>query len=198
MTYIMLSGNEISPGAILQYSPREPFLAAVFLVFMFALKSLSVLLPLVVLFIAGGILFPLHVALIINTLGLAVAVSVPYFIGRYSGAPLAEYFVRKYPRLIRIGDIRPRSGLFYSFILRVINILPCDIVSIYLGALNIPYSRYVIGCVLGYLPYIVLVTVMGTSISDPGSPEFIISLGSTLVVTAVSLIIYRIYRTRSK
>jgi uncharacterized membrane protein YdjX (TVP38/TMEM64 family) len=198
MTFVLLSEDEISPEKILMYSPREPLLAAFFLIVMFALKSLSVMLPLAVLFIAGGMLFPLHIALIINTIGVAVAVSIPYFIGRYSGASLANSLALRYPKLEKLWSIRRKSSFFYSFILRVINILPCDIVSIYLGALRTPYLNYLAGCILGYLPYIVAVTVMGTSISDPGSPKFIISLVSALVITAASLIIYKIYRTRLK
>jgi uncharacterized membrane protein YdjX (TVP38/TMEM64 family) len=167
MSWILFSGNEISPQAILTFSPSQPFLAAVFLITMFILKSLSVLLPLVVLFIVGGILFPLPIAILINTLGVAVAVSVPYFIGRYSGAPLAHKLAAKYPRLKKLGEIPFKNRMFYSFFLRVINILPCDIVSIYLGTLRVPYLQYVIGCTFGYLPYIVSVTVMGSSINGP-------------------------------
>ena len=59
-------------------SPRQAWLAAAFLLALYAVKSLSVAFPLSALEAAGGMLFPLPTALAVNACGVAVAQAVPY------------------------------------------------------------------------------------------------------------------------
>lgn len=63
-------------------SPRQAWLAAAFLLALYAVKSLSVAFPLSALEAAGGMLFPLPAALAVNACGVAVAQAVPYLLGR--------------------------------------------------------------------------------------------------------------------
>ena len=51
---------------VLEYSPKNAVLAAVFMMFLFALKSVSIVIYSGFLFIADGILFPLPTAILLN------------------------------------------------------------------------------------------------------------------------------------
>lgn len=55
----LLLGRDMQPADILHWSPANPALAALFLIALYAFKSMSVFFPLVVLYLAGGLLFPL-------------------------------------------------------------------------------------------------------------------------------------------
>ncbi len=77
----LVSGGTFSVEAVLRYTPERPALAAAALVLFYAVKSLSVVFPLVVLEIAGGHLFSPPVALVVNCLGLAVCSTIPYCVG---------------------------------------------------------------------------------------------------------------------
>ena len=78
--------DKFSVDEVLRFTPSEPWLAALIMLLLFALKSLSVVVYCGILYAADGILFSLPVAILMNILGTAVMVSVPYFIGRRRGA----------------------------------------------------------------------------------------------------------------
>ena len=80
--------DRFSVDEVLRFTPSEPWLAAVIMLLLFALKSLSVVVYCGILYAADGILFPLPVAILMNILGTAVMVSVPYFIGRRRGGDI--------------------------------------------------------------------------------------------------------------
>ena len=52
--FFLFSGQKISVDAILAYTPSEPILAVLFLWLAFALKSLSLVFPVVALFAVSG------------------------------------------------------------------------------------------------------------------------------------------------
>ena len=85
---LAFSGRQLTAQQIFEYSPENPYLAAAFLVLLYALKSLSVVFPLLVLYLAGGLLFSAPVALAVNMLGTAVCLSLPYWVGRWSAGSM--------------------------------------------------------------------------------------------------------------
>ena len=196
--WIALSGKEISIQTVLSYTPKAPILAAFFLIVLYGLKSLSIVFPLAVLFAAGGSLFPWPVACIINLAGLAVATSIPYWIGKHTGHQGVENLLRRYPKLGHIRTLLQGNDFFCSFIIRFLGILSCDVVSMYMGMMDISYTKYLFGGLLGYAPQMIAITLMGESITHPGTPEFIISLGITLISSFIAIFIYTFHLKRKK
>ena len=82
----LASGNDITVQTVLNYTPESPFAAAIVILLLYALKSVSFVFPIAVLQIATGHLFQTPVALLINFLGRAVTLSIPYWVGRFSGS----------------------------------------------------------------------------------------------------------------
>ena len=104
---------------ILSYAPRNVWLAAVFLLLLYLAKSLSVAFPIIVLQVAAGHLFAPAAALALNVLGLAVDLTVPFWIGRFSGSGLTTRLLARYPRLDGLLESQEGHYLFLSFFLRV-------------------------------------------------------------------------------
>ncbi len=125
---------------ILSYAPRNVWLAAGFLLLLYLAKSLSVAFPIIVLQVAAGHLFAPAAALALNVLGLAVDLTVPFWIGRFSGRGLTTRLLARYPRLDGLLESQEGHYLFLSFFLRVIYLLPGDIVSMYFGSVRDPIS----------------------------------------------------------
>ena len=125
---------------ILSYAPRNVWLAAGFLLLLYLAKSLSVAFPIIVLQVAAGHLFAPAAALALNVLGLAVDLTVPFWIGRFSGRGLTTRLLARYPRLDGLLESQEGHYLFLSFFLRVIYLLPGDIVSMYFGSVGAPIS----------------------------------------------------------
>lgn len=184
------SGKEITVQAVLDYTPKKP-LAVAFLIFLlYALKSMSFVFPIAVLQIAAGHLFSPPAALLVNFLGRAITLTIPYWTGRFSGSGLVDNLTQKYPRLEKICSRQGQKPLFISFLLRTFTFLPGDAVSLYLGATKIPFPHYLAGGVLGTALGVVLSTILGSSITDPGSPAFLLSSLLMAFTAIISTILY--------
>ena len=190
--------DRFSVENVLRASPQNMPLAALFMMLLFALKSVSVFIYCGILFIASGIIFPMPAAILVNLLGAAVMVSLPYWLGRRMGGELIDSIVCKYPKTAFLRQLRMENELFLSFITRIINILPSDILSLYMGASGIHYGRYLLGSIAGMLLTIVTFPIVGSSITDPDSPLFIASVAVQVVVTVVSVTGYAVYLRKKR
>lgn len=174
-------------------SPRQLGLAAAFLLALYAVKSLSVAFPLSALEAAGGMLFPLPAALAVNVCGVAVAQAVPYLLGRRERGGLAALGDR-YPRLAALARPAGERGGRAVFLLRLGGASPGDLVSMYLGAAGVPWRAYFAGGLLGSLPRVVSATLLGAALWEIGGQRFWLSLGVGAALTALSLILWKIWR----
>lgn len=188
LIFCFLNRDRFTVDGVLSYTPQNATLAAIFMMFLFALKSLSVFIFSGILFAANGILFPLPQAIGLNILGAGIMVSLPYWLGRRMGKEAIDRLVHKYPKIETLRQMRTQHEFTISFFTRVINILPSDILSLYMGATGIHYGRYLTGSLLGMLLSIITFPIMGMSITEPGSPVFIVSLCLQVTVSAIAII----------
>lgn len=181
---LIMWGDRFSLDFILQYRPKSPFLAAIALCAVFAIKSCTIILPLTALYLAGALLFPAPAAILVNLLGLCIALTIPYLQGkRHTGGDGAtEELLRRFPKLEGVRRLRRSSDFRFAFLVRVVGLFSCDIVSLYMGAVGLDYRRYLAGCVLGYLPGLVTTTLLGSSVNDIHSTAFWVSLALKLAV----------------
>lgn len=186
----LTSGNDITVQTVLRYTPESPFAAAITILLLYALKSVSFVFPIAVLQIAVGHLFQTPAALLINFSGRAITLSIPYWIGRFSGSSIINSLQGKYPKIKEILDRQERNPVFTSFLLRTFCFLPGDAVSLYLGAVRIPFPCYLTGGILGTTLGIVLATILGSSITEPGSPAFWLSASLMAFIAIISVIFY--------
>jgi uncharacterized membrane protein YdjX (TVP38/TMEM64 family) len=187
---VIISKDSFSVESLLAYAPENFMLAALFILFLYFTKSLSVLLPISVVYVLTGIVFPLVPALLLNTAGTLIVISIGYFIGYFSLSAYAEKMAKKYPKLKNIVEKQQKNGWFASYFLRVCPI-SCDLVSIYLGSVKLPLNKYYIAGIIGSVPGIVSATLLGASIDNPFSPECILSFSLIIVLSTASYIIYK-------
>lgn len=180
---------------ILEWVPERPLAAALVLLLLYAAKGLSFFFPLAVLEAVGGLLFPVPQALALNVLGVTVAVSLPYLLGRREQVGL-DSLVQRLPHLERLREFRENSDFLFVLLVRITGIFPCDAVSFYLGASGIPYQIFLPASLLGVLPHLTAVTILGSALSDRSSEAFLISIAANAVVTAGALTIWRIQKKR--
>ena len=174
MVIVKKSGHPLTVDTILEYTPDNTLLAMVVMLTFFALKSLTVVLPLSVLYFACGMMFSSFSALLVSTAGLAVTITIPYLIGKYA-AQVAVY--------------QHKNNFFACFITRIVGFLPGDIVSLYFGACDAPYAEYLAAGIAGSMLSIVTTTLLGEKINNPFSVEFLIILLCRVAVSAVAVVI---------
>ena len=186
---VKASGQPLSVHTILMYTPENKTLAAGILLAFFALKSLTIVFPLSILYLASGILFQPSMAVLISTLGLAITITIPYGIGRYSGKETVQEICRKYPKAAQVAKYQETNTFFACFITRIVGCLPGDMVSLYFGACAASYPVYLAAGVIGSLLSIVTTTLLGEKINDPFSAEFFIILLCRVLVAVGAVVI---------
>ena len=196
ITVCLLHRDRFTLEGILTYTPRQPVLAALLLLLLFAVKSLSIFLYSGLLYAASGILFPLPAAILVNLAGTAIMVSIPYWLGKKLGSQAARYILHRWPKSAMLHELRGGSDFFFVLIVRLLGVLSADVVSAYMGAVGVRYREYLPACLLGFLTTCVLFPVMGMSISDPGSPQFLIAAGIELAAMLASCIAFHFYRKK--
>ena len=177
-----ITGEPLSVYTIIKYTPKDPILAAIVILFLYALKSLTVVFPLAILYLASGIIFPTWIAILINILGLAITFTIPYWIGRYFGDEAIEEIYNRFPKMKEVTKYQNSNAFFACFITRIVGFLPGDIVSIYFGACNTNFPVYLTGGISGCLLSIITTTIIGEKLNNPFTKEFLVVLLIRIIV----------------
>ena len=182
----------LTAEAIAARSPRQQWLAAAFLLLLYGLKSLSVAFPLSALEAAGGLLFPLPMALAVNLCGVLLAHVLPFLLGRREQSGL-DTMTARHPQLARLRPDPQRPGQTV-FLLRLAGATPGDLVSLWLGAAGTPFRAYLLGDLIGSIPRVAAATLLGSALWDIGSSRFWLSLLPGGALTGLSFLLWRFLR----
>lgn len=107
---------DLSVNKIINYTPGDPFKAALLLLVLYGIKSISFVFPIAVLQLAVGHLFSTGTALFVNFLGRAITLALPYWMGRFSGSAMVDSLTGKYPRIKTVVDYQNGNPLYISFL----------------------------------------------------------------------------------
>ena len=166
------TGN-VTLDSIIENASGNPKKSIISLLALFAVKSLTIIIPLPSLYIASGVLFKPIKALLISYIGLAITLTIPFILGRWSGAEEMAYIKNKYPKIEKLIEIQDRNEFLASFIIRLIGWFPCDILSFYFGACKTNYIKYITSSLLGASIGVITNTLLGDVILDPLSWQFL-------------------------
>lgn len=183
----------LSPAELPACAGKHPLPTALLFFLLYALKSATLFFPLVVLEAAVGFAYPLPAALAVNSIGMLIVLTVPYWIGRRRGAKCVAWALARYPKLGAFVERQQDHSFFLCFLLRVIGGLPGDAVTMYLGAIGVPFRQNLFAGSLGIFPCMVLATIMGMSLEDPTSPAFWISALLSAGLAGTSTALYFLY-----
>lgn len=157
----------------------------------YAVKSLSVFFPLLVLYAAAGQVFTLPKAILVNIIGMVICESIPYGIGRLSGTSLSEKLREKYPKLLVLETLHEGGSFPLAALTRAVGIVPGDLASLYFGAVKLPYFPYLWGSLIGLSPMMVADTLLGKGIGGAMSPELLAAFGISVLIAVMSLLFCR-------
>lgn len=188
--------GSLTPSELVSYRPESPALTCLIMTGLFLLKSVDFIMHSGLLYAANGIMFPLPLALLFNTIGAAIMVSTPFFVGKRLGPILIGSLEGKYPKL-RILKRRERRGEILVAVLMRSTGLPLHVGSLYMGAAGFSFGKYMLGSLAGLLPILVPYTVMGDAASDIRSPVFIHAVITEILVSVVSIIVYTVMKKKS-
>ena len=184
-------------NSILSLSGNSAILAFVVLMVIYAIKGLVMFIPIMALYLAAGAIFEnFFLGVLVNIAGIVVALTVSYYMGTKLSDEKLNRLYKRYPKIQELSNFQSKNSFFFSYIIRVVGVLPCDVVSLYCGLKGIPYLHFITGSVLGMMPGVILTSLMGASIQEPMSPQFLFSAGFQMFTTCLSVTIYFIIKKR--
>lgn len=195
---VFIYREDFSISKLLSWKPENQFGAALFMILLFGLKSMTFFIYSGLLYLADGMFFSMPMAFLVSLIGTAVMVSIPYFIGKWLGGGIREHLLEKYPKLKTIDDLLVKNQFVAVLLVRVIGRLPSDVVSLYFGANHFDYKSYLLSSVLCFVPHMIAYPMMGSSLDNPGSPEFLWGLFFELAWAVACFIGYFLYRKKHK
>jgi len=160
---------------IVEYTPTSPLVAFAVFMFIYAVKAVVMVVPISVLYVASGIVFPFYQAILITGVGVSVAMTIGYLNGRHLGYLKVQKFICKYPKVGVLLDDKRGNILYLCFLSRLIP-FPFDLVSMFHGAVSLPFGKYVLMSLLGIAPKAIPLILTASHVTDMQSPQFITSL----------------------
>jgi phosphatidylserine/phosphatidylglycerophosphate/cardiolipin synthase-like enzyme/uncharacterized membrane protein YdjX (TVP38/TMEM64 family) len=157
----------------------------------------------VVAFIVGGlVLFPLTILILgtaaalgplagflVAAIGALLSAITTYFIGTAIGRDTLRSVLG--PRLSRLLNQIRRSGILAVASLRLVPVAPFTVVNLVAGASDIRFRDFLVGTIIGLLPGLIALTLLGYQISElltePSALQLAILAGAVAIWIAVSV-----------
>lgn len=160
-------------------------LAALVIMALFAFKGFSCI-PYAVILLGCSLIFDLPVAILINTAGTVLCISVSYLVGRFSKELTFDGMLEKYPKFKRYFGNAQKSSFTFVFALHSLH-LSMEVQGVLFGLLRTPYLPYVGGSMLALLPSMLWYTVLGEDF-DLSDIRFWIFVAIDLMTVVLGLI----------
>ena len=132
----------------------------------YLLKSIVFVVPASLIYIAVGMAFPAHWAILINAVGILIEVCATYLFGIVMGGDFVIKKLQKAKHGNKILELHGKNKLSAIFAIRVLPIFPIDLVSLFLGAVRMKFLHYLLISFGGIMPRVILFTILGDGIYD--------------------------------
>ena len=173
-----------SPEQIKVFINSFGSIAPIIYIILFALVPLTFF-PDSVLAIASGMAFGLVKGTIYTMIGALIGGSLAYFIAYYLGKDVILKLTKNKHKL---DFLSKGHREFYSvLILRLIPLVPFDIISYGSGLSGIKYKNFLAATAIGIIPGVVIFSNLGDKSLDFKSPEFLIAILLLVLLFALSL-----------
>jgi uncharacterized membrane protein YdjX (TVP38/TMEM64 family) len=146
--------------------------------------------------IASGFMFGMWWGLLWAMAGSTASAVLMFFLSRYMLHDVVTNRLKgRYPSVDKMLEGR---GWSFMFFLRLVPLLPFDLVSCFAGASNLKFRDFLIGTILGEIPGAVVLVMLGTSLDNIGSAFFYLALALAVLVFAGSELVRRWANKRRK
>ena len=109
--------GSITAEDIINHSPSSMTLTVLVFIALYAIKSIIMFIPLPVLFISAGVLFPKGWAIVISSACLTMELTIDWLIGKKMGQTKVVDFVHSKPKMASLIDLYKERAVFTCFLL---------------------------------------------------------------------------------
>lgn len=141
--------------------------------------------PAVILSICGYVLPNYFMAVGVNIISIFLSLSIPYFLGRFTGAGMVETLSKKFKAIKKIDDFAGTNEVALTAVFKFAGLMPGDLSSLLFGAMKISYKNYMIGANLGNLPLVFAYTLFGYVLKNVGEQPWVVAIPIVIIIVFV-------------
>jgi len=132
------------------------------------------LIPGAALSVAAGALFGTALGSVVTVAGASIGAALAFWLARRLSRASMEAIAGKHLRRIdrRLAD----RGLLAMLVLRLVPLVPFNVLNYAAGATALGWRDYLVGTVVGIVPASVAFSAAGANAGDPASPAFVAAL----------------------
>jgi uncharacterized membrane protein YdjX (TVP38/TMEM64 family) len=134
--------------------------------------------------LAGGMAFGVYFGTLYTTLGAILGATSAFYISRLLGRDAVEKLTRG--KIQSFEDGVEKKGFILILILRLIPIVPFNVISYGAGLTKIKFYDYMMATMVGIIPGVIVFTNLGDKALNIKSPEFILAIAMLVILTAGS------------
>jgi len=180
----------LSIDNIVGYAEISIWITALGFIILYVIKGLAMIVPSSLLYIAAGITFNTWSGILVTYIGLTISLSIGYLIGNRLGEEKVNKMFAKRKKIKNFLSGSKENVLWLCFISRLLH-LPFGLVSLFMGALGVPFHKHIFASLLGVSPIMIPTIFAGAAISNPLSAAFLVPFAVSLVITLGVLIVYK-------
>lgn len=167
----------------------ESVWAFLLILLLFLVKSIIPIIPFSVLFISSGMVFSEPVSIFINLFGFTILCTVKFYIGKVRGGGGAHKLANRSKTIYKFMDFGGKGNKWMLALMRFIPFFPVNTVSRAYGGTSMKYYKFLSYSIIGFMPRIILWSVIGFNIFDPFTPGFVIPVSILLIISGASLLL---------
>ncbi|KAL4272524.1 hypothetical protein GQ457_13G015680 [Hibiscus cannabinus] len=122
--------------------------------------------PASVLTLGGGYLFGLPVGFIADSIGATLGAGAAFLLGRTIGRSFVVSKLKDYPQFRSVAIAIRRSGFKIVLLLRLVPLLPFNMMNYLLSVTPVPVLEYMLASWLGMMPITFALVYVGTTLKD--------------------------------
>ncbi|KAM0954209.1 putative SNARE associated golgi family protein [Dioscorea sansibarensis] len=122
--------------------------------------------PASILTLGGGYLFGLPLGFIADSIGATIGATAAFLLGRTIGRPYVISKLKDYPKFQAVAIAIQRSGFKIVFLLRLVPLLPFNMLNYLLSVTPVSVGEYMMGSWLGMMPITLALVYVGTTLKD--------------------------------
>ncbi len=138
---------------------------------------------------AAGLLFGPVLGTVVTVIGATIGATAAFFLGRWLGRDAVRSIAGG--GADRVDGFIGASPLKSVLALRLLPVLPFNLVNYGAGLTRLPARDYVLGTAVGIIQGSILFVTAGSSLDNPGSARFFVSVGLLAVFMVVSGLMVR-------
>ncbi|KAK2358067.1 hypothetical protein P8452_77257 [Trifolium repens] len=122
--------------------------------------------PASVLTLGGGYLFGLPIGIVADSIGATMGAVAAFLLGGTIGKSFVVSKLKDYPQFRSVSIAIQKSGFKIVFLLRLVPLLPFNMLNYLLSVTPVPLGEYALGSWLGMMPLTVALVYAGTTLKD--------------------------------